>query len=563
MADTIYKVKDPQGNIREIKGPAGASDAEVLAKAKSLFAPKKSAVEELAGFNLGDVKNAGMGALRGASRIGTTLMRPVDAALNATGLSDRTNVDRKASIEQFFGENADTNSLAFQGGDIGAQIAGTAGVGGLLGKGVMGAAKAVPALSNVAPKVATALETGGLRLNPANMVGPMAPVSAMGTVGNAALRTGAGAVTGGAMAGLADPGQAGMGAAIGGALPGVVKGAGLAGQGVKKALGGVSDDVVNLYNKAKSLGIDIPADRIVNNRPLNAIAASLDYVPFSGRAGTMDKMFRQMNQALSRTFGQDSPNVTMALRKASVQLGKQFDDVLSKNAVKVDDLFLDDIARNMEKASKELAGDGLKVIGNQVDEIINKTANGQIDARAAYNIKKTLDRIGARNSNEAYYARELKKSLMSALNRSLGPDDAANFAKVRKQYGTMLDLEGLAQNGAEGGISVGRLANMKNINNPDLQDLADIASQFLKSREAPHGAAQRIAMGLGAAAVGSSTGTLPLVGAGIAGGRGINMALNSSLLKQGLVGQSQLPAGLLSVLENPATRSGLLSATNP
>ena len=38
MADQIYKVRDPQGNIREIKGPAGASDEEVIAQAKTLFA---------------------------------------------------------------------------------------------------------------------------------------------------------------------------------------------------------------------------------------------------------------------------------------------------------------------------------------------------------------------------------------------------------------------------------------------------------------------------------------------------------------------------------------------
>ena len=39
MADQIYKVRDPQGNIREIKGPAGASDDEVIAQAQKLFGP--------------------------------------------------------------------------------------------------------------------------------------------------------------------------------------------------------------------------------------------------------------------------------------------------------------------------------------------------------------------------------------------------------------------------------------------------------------------------------------------------------------------------------------------
>ena len=38
MAEQLYKVEDPSGNIREIVGPAGASDEEVIAQAKQLFA---------------------------------------------------------------------------------------------------------------------------------------------------------------------------------------------------------------------------------------------------------------------------------------------------------------------------------------------------------------------------------------------------------------------------------------------------------------------------------------------------------------------------------------------
>lgn len=43
MADQIYKVRDPQGNIREIRGPVGASDEEVIAQAQRLFSSLSSA----------------------------------------------------------------------------------------------------------------------------------------------------------------------------------------------------------------------------------------------------------------------------------------------------------------------------------------------------------------------------------------------------------------------------------------------------------------------------------------------------------------------------------------
>jgi hypothetical protein len=234
-------------------------------------------------------------------------------------------------------------------------------------------------------------------------------------------------------------------------------------------------------------------------------------------------MTSQLNRRLSNTFGQDSPNVTMALRKAEDALGSQFDDFLRNNTVRVDQKFMDDIAEASNMAARELGSDGASIIGKQVDDILAKAASGEIDGQAAYNIKKTLDRIGKRNSPEAYYALDLKGKLMDALNRSVGQEKAQAFGKVRQQYGSMLELQKLAKNGAEGEISVARLANMKNIRNPQMQELADIAAQFVRPREGQHGAAQRALVG----AAGFGVGGVPGLLGGMAVGRGANMALNS------------------------------------
>lgn len=500
------------------------------------------------------VRDTTAGLLLGAGSIGSTLLAPYDMAKDALagkGLSLDSNRQRRAQIEEGLQMGgADPSSMSYQGGKLGAEVAGTAGIGGALAKGV----QAIPAAAPYAAKVSAALQSGGMNL------GAPAATTLAGKVGDAATRLGAGAVTGGAMAGAVDPADAGLGAAIGGAMPAAVKAGGMLGGKLAKD---VSPAVVDLYNKAKALGIDIPADRIANSRPMNAIASSLNYVPFSGRAATEEKMLNQMNQALSRTFGQDSPNVTMALRKAGTDLGGEFEKVLQANTVKVDNQWLNELADHSTRAANELGAEGARVINNQIDEILRKAPNGVIDGQAAYNIKKTLDRIGRRNSPEAYYATDLKKTLMEALNRSLGKQEAAAFASTRKQYSNMLSLEKLAQNGAEGGVSVGRLANLKNINNPELQDLADIASQFIKTRENPHGAAQRIGLALGGGAIGSATGTLPLVAAGMAGARGVNSVLNSSTLKSLMLNGGQPSQTLMDLLSNPVFRAtpAAISAT--
>ena len=491
------------------------------------------------------------GSVRGAGSIGATILWPYDKSLDAyhgdrgptmssliTGERPPSrNQERRAGIDGGLRElGANPDSAAYKTGKIAGEVAGTAGIGGALAKGA-GALGASPAMVG-------ALSSGGM--NVAGRTG----------MRGLAMRGGGGAATGGAATSLISPDDVGLGALVGGAIPVAAKMGGGVVKGASNAIrGDIAPEVVDLAGRAKNLGIDIPADRLTDSKPLNALAASLEYMPFSGRAATTDRMTSQLNKAISRTFGQDSDNVTMALRKASGELGGEFDRVLQNNTVMVDDAFLGELAEHASRAGKELGSDGARIINTQIDEVLAKAVDGRIDGQAAYNLKRTLDRIGKRNSPEAFYALDLKKSLMGALDRSLGPDEAAAFAKTRQQYGNMLSLEKIAKNGVEGDISIGRLANMKNVRSPDLQELADISAQFLKTRESPHGALQRLVIGgtgLGAAA---GTGSLPIGLGLLAAGRGANSALNSGLLRSAVLGQPMRPG------TKEAIRGGLLGAS--
>lgn len=216
MADQIYKVRDPQGNIREIKGPAGATDDEVIAQAQKLFTASKQESSVL-----GDIA---AGAVRGAGSIGATILTPIDAAARAMGIQNdyigRT--DRRAAMDEALRTmGANPESIAFKTGKIGAELAGTAGVGGALAKG----ASAIGA----APSVINALQTAG-------MAGP-----------NMLTRMGAGATVGGAAAGMVNPEDAAMGAGIGAAVPIVgaaLKGAGTIGRKIIGGTTGVGDEAL-------------------------------------------------------------------------------------------------------------------------------------------------------------------------------------------------------------------------------------------------------------------------------------------------------------------------------
>src|SRR5574343_171735 len=135
------------------------------------------------------------GGLRGAGSIGATLLSPIDYATdvvkgdrkkNLTSLVtgqqplSRNEERRRAIDEGLKSWGANPESTAYGAGKLAAEIAGTAGTGGVLGKGLL-------ALAPNATKAAALLSSGG-----------------MGT-GNLAAKIGAGAATGATSAGLIDP----------------------------------------------------------------------------------------------------------------------------------------------------------------------------------------------------------------------------------------------------------------------------------------------------------------------------------------------------------------------
>jgi hypothetical protein len=511
----------------------------------------------------GTAQNVAGGLVRGAGSIGSTLLRfsPIDKVPEAIdevkkayntfngvsnkSLSDlvtggkkepsRDEVRREAMTNGLRLMGVDTDSTVFAVGKIGGEIAGTAGAGGALAQ-TLGR---VPVLANNAAPLLNAIRTSGMTTG----------ATGGNALANLATRAGGGAISGGLQAGMVNPEDAATGAAIGGAFPVVAKAVGATSGAIWNKISNalrstVSDDVAALARRAKELGVDIPADRLVNNRPMNALASTLNYIPMSGRAATEDAMASQLNKAVSRTFGQDSSNVTMALRKASDKLGSEFDNVLSKNSVKVDKTLLEDLANVYNKAERELGADALKPITKNIDDLMAKGATGEIDGQAAYNIKRELDRLGRGNTTTAFHALELKGKLMDALDRSLGADGAAAFAKTREQYGNMLALEKLAKNGAEGEISAARLGNMQNINNKPLQELADIAAQFVKARESAHGSMQRAVVGT----VGGLTAGPVAVAGGAGAGRLANALMNSKSLTGAMTGSPAEKNALMKLL---------------
>jgi hypothetical protein len=105
-------------------------------------------------------RDLALGAVRGAANIGSTMLRPVDAATDVLGLTKNAAQDRAEGLKGFFKDNANPDSLAFKGGELASEVAGTAGAGPVVAAGM----KAIPIIAKVAPRLAAAVESGGFKL---------------------------------------------------------------------------------------------------------------------------------------------------------------------------------------------------------------------------------------------------------------------------------------------------------------------------------------------------------------------------------------------------------------
>lgn len=163
----------------------------------------------------GTLKNLALGALRGVGGIGASLAQPVQAlAGGALGNNAEMRQNMEANLR---GMGANPESLAYQGGKLGAEIAGTYGVGGLAGSGLKAISQSPKALA-----LAEALRTGGAAK------GAGALTNILGGAGSAALGTL-----------LVDPNEAATGALVGAAIPAAGAAVPAIGGALANAIGGV------------------------------------------------------------------------------------------------------------------------------------------------------------------------------------------------------------------------------------------------------------------------------------------------------------------------------------
>lgn len=365
------------------------------------------------------VRDLTAGAVRGAGSIGATILSPIDAAARAMGVENdfigRT--DRRQAMTDALGTmGADTNSLAFDAGKLGAEVAGTAGVGGVVAAPLRGLAALAPRAAPALAPIIEAITTSGMR---AGQVAPgfVAGAKALGT------RALGGAVTGGASAGLVNPEDAGTGAGIGAAIPVVGKAAGAAGNAaasfarpfLKSGQQRIVGDALREFSTNPAAAANMRAAReVVPGSVPTAVMASGDE-GLAGLSRTMQSANPQYAAELSARQAAQNAARTSAIEGVAGNTGKltlakeardkataaMRESALDAAGVVPADQVLSRLD-SMLKAPSNAGRIAQQALSNVRDQIAKFTENGGIDARALYAIRKDINEVlGGKLQGEA------------------------------------------------------------------------------------------------------------------------------------------------------------------
>ena len=533
-----FRITSPDGKTYDVTGPEGSTADQALQQVQSQLKTSTEAPKEQGSFFERTARDLGAGAVRGAASIGATLLAPVDAAARALGVPENDFIgrtDRRESLDPALQSlGADTNSLAYGAGKLGAEVAGTLGVGGALANGTRLAAQAGPRVAAAIEPLTNAIASGGMRL------GTNAPANRLAQL---AIRGAGGGIAGGASTALVDPSSTGQGAAIGAALPGAAAGVGRLGQLVGQSVG-VNPRAAEVGRLAQSYGIPVTtAD--VSGGTTKAFRSVLSDLPIIGGigVGARENQQRAYNKAVGSTFGAAEESLTPDIVDAAKgRLGKEFDRIWNNNSLQVDDSFVNGVQALRQQADKLPAQSGASIKA-EIDDLLSKV---QTDASGAQVIPgdvankfQSYLRRRAEGSNELRNELgDLRQSVISAFNRSVSPTDAAALTQTRSQYKAFKTVEPLLTNAelgvagrVPGDVPAALLPNAVRNGYSDptgtaLGDLSLVGSKILADRVARTGGSTRAAIQntlLGASVVANPA----LAGLGYAGAGGLAALLNS------------------------------------
>lgn len=183
-------------------------------------------------------------------------------------------------------------------------------------------------------------------------------------------------------------------------------------------------------------------------------------------AALMEDQANAFTNAAMQRAGAQGLATTDNMAANADRLGQGFRDISARNTLTADGPLLRDMLSTLNEYNAVLPSEQKRILGNIASDIGEriKAGGGTMSGTDYQTIRSRLGKLShnARNTDtnlsEAY--RGLRNSLDNAMARSVSPEDAAEWARLRQQYGNMKVLE-KAATGAGEGAALGTISPAK------------------------------------------------------------------------------------------------------
>lgn len=542
----IKRIQFPDGSIKRVEVPEGATDEQILSFVQSQHQPQETKQQKYnrihaeltarngvdggdptAGMSGAEKFMAGMGQSlhdtgRGIQQLYATVADKV--APRQRSMSDLVTGRDPSRLAAVTKEVARDRALDAPLLDTGAGLAGN-----IVGQGVQMAAP-IPA---------------GAAVKATSWAGRAAPF-----VG-AATRAGVFGGMQGVGEGESRLTRAGQSAALGAAGQGIASATGkLAAGSIKRA----DPYTAALAQKAQQLGVKLGVANISENPLIRTVASQMERLPFSGAGKKFAGNQEAVNRAVGKAIGlPDAKRITPdVFSDAKSAVGDAFNTLSARNNLSLNTQHVTDVKAVIDEAGR-LGGAELGAsVRNWANDLFSRVdANGVIPGGAYKSFDSKIGKAMAAGGEKGFYLGQLREAVRNAMDSSISATDRAAWQLARKQWAAIKTVEPLVAKSANGNIPPSQLmgrvtadgagkSRMAAGSGGELGDLARVAQRFLK--DAPNsGTADRLLVNgaIGGGLYGAQQAglidpqTALIAGGGLLANRAMLGALNSRALTAG------------------------------
>jgi hypothetical protein len=242
-----------------------------------------------------------------------------------------------------------------------------------------------------------------------------------------------------------------------------------------------------LANVAIKEGIPLDKADITGSRMDQLVRTTLGYMPFTAGSEQAKNQVKQgaFNAAVGRRMGlADAQEIPQGLLSAQKDvIGKQIGNLSKQNNLVMTPQFAQRAVDVVNEANRKFSSSEAKPVGAFFDDYISKMSNGGIIPGEGYQgVRQELTRaMNSAQGPQKITLGDLRRVFDDAMNASITPRDAKQWALARSQYATAKEAEKAlsrsAANMAEGNVSPATLAKVTK--NADLKDVALAGQKFI------------------------------------------------------------------------------------